>query len=203
MSGQPLMAPNELAREVASEKAVAFGWHRLSMSQLAFAIASPTLSARGLIPLGTAAIVARLVHHLRAEGQLKRYATVADAPGFPGAITGVIAELRAARVRSDAVRQIAPDLVSLVEAYERELADGNFCDRSDVLHVAADAIKAPLGLGSPVCRPYCWTWRSRPKPSLPLWLSSSLSLPRCWRRRRQLIPRPSRRTYFSSSARED
>jgi hypothetical protein len=50
--------------------------------------------AGSLIPLnrlGTEAIVARLVHRLKADGQLKQYEI--DALGFPRAIAGVIAEL--------------------------------------------------------------------------------------------------------------
>src|SRR5262249_45710455 len=145
--GATLDGPNELARAVAKDKSVAFGWHRLSISQLAFAIASPALAARGIVPLsrlGTEAIVARLVHHLKADGQLKQYEIVADAPGCPRAITGVIAELRSARVRLDAVKEVAPDLVTLVEAYERELVDGSFCDWSGVLQLATGAIGSPV-----------------------------------------------------------
>ena len=136
--GATLDGANELARAVAKDTGVAFGWHRLSISQLAFAIASSVLAARGLVPLsrlGTEAIVTRLVHHLKADGRLKHYQTVADAPGFPRAITGVIAELRSARVRSDAVKGIAPDLITIIQAYERALADGSFCDWSGVLQL--------------------------------------------------------------------
>jgi ATP-dependent helicase/nuclease subunit B len=114
--GATLDGANELARTVARDKGVAFGWHRLSISQLAFAIASPALAARGLAPLsrlGTEAIVTRLVHYLKADGRFKQYQTVADAPGFPRAVTAVIAELRSARVRSDAVKGVAPDLMTI------------------------------------------------------------------------------------------
>lgn len=144
--GATLDGANELARTVAKDKGVAFGWHRLSISQLVFAIASPALTARGLVPLsalGTEAIVARVVHQLKSQGRVKQYESVADAPGFPRAITGVIAELRSARLRSGAVKDVAPDLVTLIEAYERELAEGSFCDWPDVLQLAADAIKSP------------------------------------------------------------
>jgi ATP-dependent helicase/nuclease subunit B len=144
--GATLDGPNELARTIAKDKGAAFGWHRLSISQLAFAIASPALAGRGLVPLsrlGTEAIVARLVHRLKSDGRLKQYEIVADAPGFPRAITGVIAELRLARVRSDAVKDVAPDLVTLIEAYERELADGSFSDWSGMLQLATDAIGSP------------------------------------------------------------
>ena len=102
----------------------------------------PAGSSRS-VELGTEAIVTRLVHHLKADGRFKQYQTVADAPGFPRAITGVIAELRSARVRSDAVKGVAADLMTILQAYERALADGNFCDWSGVLQLATDAIGSP------------------------------------------------------------
>ena len=49
--GATLDAANELAREVAKKKGAAFGWHRLTLPQSAFAIAAPILAARGLTPL--------------------------------------------------------------------------------------------------------------------------------------------------------
>src|SRR6516165_6924472 len=67
--GATLDAANELARKVAKKKGAAFGWHRLTLSQLAFAVAAPVLATRGLTPLGRIgadAIVARLVHRINA-----------------------------------------------------------------------------------------------------------------------------------------
>ena len=61
---------NELARAVANDKGAAFGWYRLSISQLAFAIASRAVAASGVVPLsrvGTEAVVARVVHHLKTD----------------------------------------------------------------------------------------------------------------------------------------
>jgi hypothetical protein len=49
--GATLDAANELARQVVKRKGAAFGWHRLTLPQLAFAIAAPVLAARGLAPL--------------------------------------------------------------------------------------------------------------------------------------------------------
>src|SRR5262245_10158324 len=144
--GATLDGANELARAVAKEKGVGFGWHRLSLSQLAFAIAAPALAGRGLVTLGrvgTEAIVAGLVHRLKTKRRLKHYEAVAGAPGFPRAITGVIAELRSARVGRDAVAGVAPDLVTIIEAYESELAEDRFCDWPGVLQVATDAIGGP------------------------------------------------------------
>ena len=81
-------AANELARSVATTKGAAFGWHRLTLSRLAFAVAAPVLAARGLAPLsriGTDAMAARLAHRMNAEGRLSHYQSVAATPGFPRA----------------------------------------------------------------------------------------------------------------------
>src|SRR5208337_4113790 len=77
-------AANELARSVATTKGAAFGWHRLTLSRLASAVAAPVLAARGLTPLGrigTDAIAARLAHRMNAEGRLSQYQSVAATPG--------------------------------------------------------------------------------------------------------------------------
>ena len=95
------------------EKAAGFGWHRLTLPQLAFAVAAPILAARGLTPLsriGVNALVARLVHRMNTEGRLGHYRSVATTPGFPRAVAGVITELRLARIPKDAIGAYAPDL---------------------------------------------------------------------------------------------
>ena len=74
--GATLDAVNELARKVAKESGAAFGWHRLTLPQLAAAVSAPALATSGLVPLsrlGTEAIVARLVHRLKVEGGLSHY----------------------------------------------------------------------------------------------------------------------------------
>src|SRR5580700_2068901 len=87
--GATLDAANELSRKVAKKKGAAFGWHRLTLPQLAFAVAAPILAAHGLTPLsriGVGALVARLAHRMNTEGRLRRYQSVATTPGFPRAV---------------------------------------------------------------------------------------------------------------------
>src|SRR5207244_1982326 len=118
------------------QKGGAFGWHRLTLPLLAAAIAASALATRGLVPLsrlGTEATVARLVHRLKEEGRLGRYHAVAATPGFPRAVAGVIAELRLARVPSDVVGNVAPDLVPLIGAYDADLAEAGLIDWPGVL----------------------------------------------------------------------
>jgi ATP-dependent helicase/nuclease subunit B len=140
--GSSLDAANELGRRVVKEKGAAFGLHRITLSQLAAAIAAPTLARLGLVTLsrlGTEAIVARVVHRLKAEGETSRYHAVAATPGFPRAVAGVIAELRLARLPSDAIDSVIPDLGLLIGAYEAELAEASLTDWPGVLALATEA----------------------------------------------------------------
>jgi ATP-dependent helicase/nuclease subunit B len=141
-------AANELARSVATTKGAAFGWHRLTLSRLAFAVAAPVLATRGLTPLsriGADALAARLVHRMNAEGRLTHYQSVAGTPGFPRAVAGVIAELRLARVSPEAIAGSAPDFAPLTSAYEVELKEAGLTDWPGVLALATDAASAVGG----------------------------------------------------------
>jgi ATP-dependent helicase/nuclease subunit B len=140
--GSSLDAANELARDLVEKRGAAFGWHRLTLPQLAAAVAAPALAVRGLVPLsraGTEAIVARLVHRLAASGRLSRYDAIAGTPGFPRAVAGVIGELRLGRLPADCVAAVAPDLALLMGAYEAELAEARLTDWPGVLALAAEA----------------------------------------------------------------
>jgi ATP-dependent helicase/nuclease subunit B len=143
--GATLDAANELVRGAAKDRAAAFGWHRLTLSQLAATIAARLLATRALAPLsrlGMEAIVARLIHRLHEDGGLRRYHAVAAAPGFPRAVAGVITELRLARLPRHAIGGAVPDLVPLIETYEAGLQDAGLTDWPGVLALAAEAASA-------------------------------------------------------------
>jgi RecB family exonuclease len=146
--GASLDAANELARRVAKEKGAAFGWHRLTLAQLAAALAAPLLAERKLAPLsrlGAEAIVARVMHRLKAQGGLGRYQPVGETPGFARAIAAVIAELRLARLPCGAIGKVAPDLMRLTEAYEAALAEAELTDWPGVLILATEAASGRAG----------------------------------------------------------
>ena len=146
--GATLDAANELARQVAKKKGAAFGWHRLTLPQLAFAIAAPVLAAHGLTPLsriGAEAIVARIVHRMNADGRLSHYRSVLGTPGFPRAVARVISELRLGQISPNAVAESAPYLAPLIEAYEIELAEAGLTDWAGVLAFATEAVIAVDG----------------------------------------------------------
>lgn len=136
-----LEAASQLARNLARERGAGFGWHRLTLAQLAGMMALPALTERGLASisqLGSEAAVARLVHRLKSEEGLGRFGAVGNTPGLPRAIAGVIAELCLACLSPEQVAAVAPDVAPLLAAYETELAEMRLTDWSGVLAVAAD-----------------------------------------------------------------
>src|SRR6516164_8032559 len=117
--GPTLGAANELTRDLAQQKRASFGYHRLTLGQLASALARPALSAQRTVPLGTLGILAvvnRAIHTLSQAGALGRYANLTSGPGFARAIANVITELRLEQVEPNAVVQVAPDLRPLLQA---------------------------------------------------------------------------------------
>jgi hypothetical protein len=87
--GATLDAANELARRVVQARGAAFGWHRLTLAQLAAVLAASAPRACRILPLGqlgVQAICARVVHRLANKGGLGRYSSIANGPGFARAL---------------------------------------------------------------------------------------------------------------------
>src|SRR5262249_769213 len=134
--GATLDATNELARAVAKKKGAAFGWHRLTLSQLAATIAAPLLAKRRLVPLsslGSHAVVTGFVYRLKAAAGLRRYDAIVTTPGFPRAVAGVLEELRLANLTPESVVSVVPDFAPLASAYVAELAEAKLTDWPGVL----------------------------------------------------------------------
>lgn len=149
--GATLDAANELARHVAKKKGAAFGWHRLTLSQLAFSVAEPALATRSLTPLtriGADALVTRLAHRINAEGKLRAYEAVSRTPGFPRAVARVITEVRLARLSTNAIADAAPNLAPIMQEYGAELEQSGLTDWAGVLELASEAVSAPTGESS-------------------------------------------------------
>jgi hypothetical protein len=102
--GASLDAANELARTVVQVRGAAFGWHRLTLPQLAALLAASAPTERRVLPLGhlgVQAICARVVHRLGAHGELGRYSSIAEGPGFARALARVVMELRLAKLEPE------------------------------------------------------------------------------------------------------
>lgn len=151
--GASLAAANEVARSSAKTKGGAFGWHRMTLAQLAATVALPVLTERGLVSLtqiGTEATVARLVHRLRTEGRIGRFDPIAKTPGFPRALASVITELRIGQIPPDLVDSVASDVAPLLSAYEAELAEMALTDWPGILALAAENASAHRFSGLPL-----------------------------------------------------
>jgi hypothetical protein len=144
--GTTLGAANELTRSLAQDKRASFGYHRLTLGQLASALARSALSAQRIVPLGALGILAvtnRAIHTLFETGALGRYSNLTSGPGFARAIANVVTELRLEQIEPDGVAHVAPDLRPLLQAYERELGKHGFTDWPAVLRLAASAAADP------------------------------------------------------------
>ncbi|HEX6241850.1 MAG TPA: hypothetical protein VFZ61_13170, partial [Polyangiales bacterium] len=122
-----------------------FNWHRRSLAQLIDALALPELAAAQQSPLhglGRLGLCTRVVHLLRAQAGLGRYAQIAFTPGFVRALAQTLNELRLARV---AVAQLAPhdaDLARFLACYEAELERLRLADAAELLACATRAARA-------------------------------------------------------------
>src|SRR5262249_50049255 len=120
--GPTLTAANEIARNLAQNKGATFGYHRMTLAQLAAALARPTLVAKNTVPLGplgVQAIANRAVHKLSEAGALGRYTKLRDGPSFARAIANAVMELRLEQIEPDGLFDVAPDLSPLLQAYEQ------------------------------------------------------------------------------------
>jgi RecB family exonuclease len=132
-------AAADLARTALGNRAAAFGWHHLSLPQLAAALASHALVTAGLVAisrLAASAVVARATQDVARTGTLGRYAPVAETPGFARAAARAIEDLRLARVEPAAIAPHDPDLAALLAAYEEALAHARLTDWPGVLALA-------------------------------------------------------------------
>jgi ATP-dependent helicase/nuclease subunit B len=151
--GATLAAASDLVRGLAKSKGSAFGWHRLTLAQLAASIALPGLIERGVASvsqIGSEATVARLVHRSKTEGRIGRFEPIAATPGFPRAIAAVITELRLAHLSPVAVSSAAPDLAPLLAAYEAELVELALTDWPGILSLAGERVRAHRLAGLPL-----------------------------------------------------
>jgi ATP-dependent helicase/nuclease subunit B len=140
--GATLGAANEIARSLVQTKGASFGYHRMTLGQLASTLARPALTAQRTVPLGALGIQAianRAIHKLSEVSGLGRYAKLTNGPGFARAIANVITELRLEQLEADALAHLVPDLCPLLKAYEEELAEHGFADWPGVLRLAASA----------------------------------------------------------------
>ncbi len=136
-------AANELLRGAAAGTGAAFGWHRATLPRLAAQLTAGTSDRTPVGSVGTEALVARVVASLRAEGVLEAFGTSLEGPGFPGAVSRVLTELRMAGVEPAALAGNHPELAALLTAFAAGLDEAGLVDRPALLQAAAARVADP------------------------------------------------------------
>jgi ATP-dependent helicase/nuclease subunit B len=144
-----LAAGSELMARVLTPGEGRFGWQKRTLGQLARALALPELARTGRVPLSglsMEALVARVLHELKARGALPRHGVLLERPGLARAMSKTLDELRMSGVAADKLREIAPELGQVLSDYEHALDALKLADRAHIHAVAAAACRA----GGPV-----------------------------------------------------
>lgn len=149
--GATRSAVDDLVHDLAADGRAVFGIHRLSLLQLAAALAAPGLAAAGLAPastLGAEALAARVAFEARRDDAIPRLAPVAGYPGFSRALARTLEELRLAGVSPDALahRPDTRDVGILLQRFQAALDDAKLADRARLLRLALDGIDLPSPL---------------------------------------------------------
>ena len=146
--GATLGAANEIARSLAQTKGASFGYHWMTLGQLASVLAGPSLTSQNTVPL-------RALAFKPSQAAPK---SVINCPAVIGLV--VIRNLRADLDSSACLRMSSGNCVLSThhrcpcargarsssfafQAYERELAEHGFTDWPGVLHIAASAAMDP------------------------------------------------------------
>lgn len=141
--GASLQAADDLLRQAVLASGAAYGWQRMTPGRLAAGLAQRGLMSSGRVPIGplaAEAMVARIAHGLRDRGALGRYQRVVDGPGFARAIAAALLEVRMAGLDSAAIRPVAPELATLLDAYSAEMARENLADRAETVRLATQLL---------------------------------------------------------------
>ncbi len=139
-------AADDLVRNLSLKTGGLLGAHRMTLSQLAAALATSRLAAAQLSALsllGSEALAARTVHLCLKEKALSYFTPVASMPGFARALASTISELRLENiVPTDlaAVGQPGPDLATLLERFEQELAAQALADLASLFKFSEETI---------------------------------------------------------------
>ncbi|MEM9384131.1 MAG: PD-(D/E)XK nuclease family protein [Pseudomonadota bacterium] len=143
--GPTVQAANEIVYQHLGSTGGVFGWHRLTLNQLASQLALPALIMRDnrvpVGPLGTQAAIARAIQQVREAGALGRYEQVASTPGFARAVDRTLGELRMADVSLARLRETDGALAAIAAALDGVLADAGLTDRTSVLQAACELVE--------------------------------------------------------------
>ncbi|MBV8846690.1 MAG: exodeoxyribonuclease V subunit gamma, partial [Bryobacterales bacterium] len=143
------IVPGRLAGERLEQAASgSLGLHRITLIQLAAALARPAMAERGLAPIGILAleaVAARVANEALKARELKYFEPVAALPGFARALGKTLGELRLARITPEDLSSRGPaaaDLAKLLLRYQDELHARSLADLATVLELATEMANA-------------------------------------------------------------
>lgn len=140
--GAQRAAADEWARTACTRALL--GVHRITLPQLAAALAMRTLAERGAAPVTrivVEALAARATAKALDTGQLHYFEPVARTPGFASALAGTLSELRLDRVAVEALARAGGpglDLAALLALYDNELKERGLVDLADQYRIAVE-----------------------------------------------------------------
>ncbi len=142
-----LAVGSELMSRALTPGEARFAWQKRTLAQLARQLALPELARDERVPLSglsMEALVARVLHELKARGALARHGVLLERPGFARAMTKSLDELRMSGVAAARLRELAPELGQVLAEYEQQLATLRLADRAYVYAAAARACRASV-----------------------------------------------------------
>ena len=140
-------AADDLVRSLTLKSGGVPGAHRMTLPQVAAALATPRLAAEqltSLSPLGSEALAARAVHRCLNENALRYFTPVASMPGFARALASTLSDLRLEGIGASelsAIGEPGPDLAVLLETYAQELADQALADLASLFSFALETVE--------------------------------------------------------------
>ena len=141
--GPTLDAVDQLVRTTAAETAT-FGWHRLTINQLAGRLGGPVVAQSGRVPapaLTKEAAAASVVRTRWRAAGLGRFVAIGDRPGLPRALCRTFEELDRNGVNPKQLSTVDADLGALFAEYLAFLTDNGFATRSEVVRAAKLAVE--------------------------------------------------------------
>lgn len=123
------------------------GFHRMTLAQAAFEIATPALASEGMAPISGVALeamTARAANICRMNGELGYFEPVSDTVGFTRALRATLSELRLECVPSEQLDDLGPsgsDMAALLRRYEEELGSARLADPAAVFKAARRSVE--------------------------------------------------------------
>ncbi len=144
-------AADDFAVNLCLENGSLLGIQRMTVAQLAPAIAIRKMAEKDLVPLnhlGLEALAARCIHDCLQGNRLDFFRPVAGMPGFARALARTLSDLRLEAIKPDRLTSLGKpgkDLALLLSLFEDQLEMQSVADLTTLLKLATEVIKVEGG----------------------------------------------------------